>query len=337
MNSENNISPQMFENLQKVIQEAVVNTLSDQKMLSAALRSVKNEKTIAECVCEYRNHLAEMSYSVKYQKSVKATLQNQIQYLGSEKKLSTITNRDIEKFVLFRKQSSPKGFRVDWRNAKAFFSKLVFWGYLSENPTAKLKFRQDQKQTPAYLIRTELDFVNTFVNSSVLRSLYLFTYFTGLRASEVCNLDWNSVNLLEKYIIIGSKNFITKSRKQRIIPLCNEAVAILKSLFPKIINKNSHHVFCKMDGSKYSTDYISKTFKHAVRKAKLSQEIHLHTLRHSCATRLVQAGVPLINVKEILGHSSISTTEIYSHYSMDNLRSAVAVFDKRKEEKVVNG
>jgi site-specific recombinase XerD len=86
-------------------------------------------------------------------------------------------------------------------------------------------------------------------------------------------------------------------------------------------------VFCKKDGSKYCGNYVSRKFKGACIAAGIEKEIHFHSLRHSFASNLVQNGVPLYTIKELLGHSSISTTEIYSHLNMDSLREAVKKLD----------
>ncbi len=86
-------------------------------------------------------------------------------------------------------------------------------------------------------------------------------------------------------------------------------------------------VFCKKDGTKYCGNYVSRKFKNACKAAGLEKEIHFHSLRHSFASNLAQKGVPLYTIKELLGHSSITTTEIYSHLNMDSLREAIKKLD----------
>ncbi|HZW40650.1 MAG TPA: tyrosine-type recombinase/integrase [Ignavibacteriaceae bacterium] len=89
--------------------------------------------------------------------------------------------------------------------------------------------------------------------------------------------------------------------------------------------KNDDYIFSKLKDVKLNEDYVSKQFKKAIRAAQLNDKIHFHTLRHSFASNLVQAGVSLYVVKELLGHSEINTTSIYSHLVADNLSSAVAL------------
>ena len=85
----------------------------------------------------------------------------------------------------------------------------------------------------------------------------------------------------------------------------------------------SNYVFKNTKGFKLNESYVSKNFKRAVRNAGLDERIHFHTLRHSFASNLVQNGISLYIVKELLGHENITTTQIYSHLSKDNLFQAI--------------
>ena len=88
------------------------------------------------------------------------------------------------------------------------------------------------------------------------------------------------------------------------------------------------YVFHKKRGVVFSENYISKKFKQGCRLAGVSEKIHFHSLRHSFASNLVQRGVPIYTLQKLLGHSSVTTTEIYSHLSLDGLRDAVNVLNK---------
>lgn len=89
-------------------------------------------------------------------------------------------------------------------------------------------------------------------------------------------------------------------------------------------NEDSNdYIFSRIPKVKLNEDFVSKKFKKVVRKAKLNEGIHFHTLRHSFASNLVQKGVSLYVVKELLGHEDLSTTQIYSHLQSQNLKDAV--------------
>lgn len=87
-------------------------------------------------------------------------------------------------------------------------------------------------------------------------------------------------------------------------------------------DQNSLIFYCR-ENIKLNEDFVSKQFKKAIRAAKLNDKIHFHSLRHSFASALVQRGISLYVVKELLGHGNIKTTQIYSHLQKDNLMDAV--------------
>ena len=96
------------------------------------------------------------------------------------------------------------------------------------------------------------------------------------------------------------------------------------SQFPKGIDVDkNNYVFVRVPGIKLNENFISKQFKKSVRAAGLDDKIHFHTLRHSFASMLVQRGVSLYVVKDLLGHEDLSTTQIYSHLQKQNLMDAV--------------
>lgn len=148
---------------------------------------------------------------------------------------------------------------------------------------------------------------------------------TGMRLGEIVNLTWNQIDLEgSKITVQNTDEFSTKSKKDRIIPINKTLHSILTNRIPKVININSNqYVFTRVRTLRLNEDFVSKKFKAAVREAELKDKIHFHTLRHSFASRLVQKGVSLYVVKELLGHEDIKTTQIYSHLEKENLFSAV--------------
>ena len=119
----------------------------------------------------------------------------------------------------------------------------------------------------------------------------------------------------------NSAQFITKSKKERIIPIHPCIISIII----KSYSGKDDFIFNRTIGTKFNEDYVSKQFKKALRAAKLNDDIHFHTLRHSFASNLVQRGVNLYVVKELLGHEDIKTTQVYSHLTQSSLSNAVCL------------
>lgn len=153
-----------------------------------------------------------------------------------------------------------------------------------------------------------------------------------MRLSEIINIKWSAINLSERTIIVqNNETFTTKSKKERMIPINNTLATVLNNRIPKVLNINfDEYVFYKYSGVPYLKDYISKSFKKVIRKLEMNDRIHFHSLRHSAASNMVQAGVSLYVVKEILGHEDLSTTQIYSHLQKENLISAVKTLDNQQ-------
>jgi site-specific recombinase XerD len=145
-----------------------------------------------------------------------------------------------------------------------------------------------------------------------------------MRLSEILNLKWSHVDLTNRKIsLVNSSTFSTKNKKDRHIPINTKLCAIISSRLPKIRTLNDEYLFTKCTGIKYNGDFISKQFKKSVRAAGLNDNIHFHSLRHSTASNLVQRGVSIYVVKELLGHEDIKTTQIYSHLKTEDLSNAV--------------
>jgi integrase/recombinase XerD len=138
----------------------------------------------------------------------------------------------------------------------------------------------------------------------------LFGVLTGMRPAELAYLTWNDVDLHTKTVKIqGKEGFKPKTSQERIIPLCSTAFEILQELYQ---NRKSKWVFSNTDKPVLS---IKKSLKTAARKAGITRPVSPNMLRHTFATTALMAGVNVMEVKEIMGHSQIGTTTRYlQHY-----------------------
>ena len=231
----------------------------------------------------------------------------------------------IDKFITHTFARTPRGASLYYRTLKAAFSKAVLWNYISENQLKKIKPPKISKSFPTFISEAELKAILEKTNEPFLKDLFLTAFYTGMRLGELVNMKWSWIDLKQNQITVRcSEFFTTKSKRERVIPFNPNLKTILLNHLPKIFNiKNDEFVFYKLTGIKLNEDFISKKFKDSVRVAQLDERIHFHTLRHSFASLLVQRGVSLYVVKELLGHESLTTTQIYSHLQQQNLRDAV--------------
>ena len=161
------------------------------------------------------------------------------------------------------------------------------------------------------------------------RAILETLYATGMRVSEAVNLKKDSVNL-----DIGFLRCIGKGNKERVIPLGKKAIAAINKYLekarPKFLkNKESESLFISRFGRKISRQSFWKILKKYAKSARIKKPIKPHILRHSFATHLLERGADLRSVQEMLGHSNISTTQVYTHIDRNRLKNIHKQFHPR--------
>ncbi len=331
-------------------------------MSVSAEAETKEVITLRVFADEYFN-LIKQNRSAAYFTSVNNSFKHLFDFFPSQMSIKSIGLKETEGFLTNLQGKVPKGYRVYARTLKAAFNKAVEWGYIKENYFMKVKLPKKQQVNPAFINSSQLEDIcrhielgGKFRSNDVLRDVVVAGFYTGMRLNEIVNLKWKNVNLSTRIITVGDEDFTTKGRNQRYIPICDEAMEALlrrqngKGNLSEVKNVQlarnggsariipfskeaalDGYVFCKSNGVRFTGDYVSRSFQSACRAAGMDRAIHFHSLRHSFASNLVQKGVSLYKIKELLGHSSISTTEIYSHLNLESLREAIKTLDDAGE------
>jgi integrase/recombinase XerD len=165
-------------------------------------------------------------------------------------------------------------------------------------------------------------------NKAILETLY----GCGLRVSELINLRISNLFFKDGFVKITGKG-----DKERLVPIGSNAKSCIRTYFDHVRNHidikkgNSDFVFLNKHGSKLTRVMIFLIIKDLVRKTGLRKRISPHTLRHSFATHMIEGGADLRAVQEMLGHESITTTEIYTHLDRNYLRNAILKFHPRSK------
>jgi integrase len=208
---------------------------------------------------------------------------------------------------------------------KAFISYVVDRGGLQKNPFKSLDGKNLVKHLPSderkikFLSIKEIRALLS-VCDETWRAVVTFALNTGLRRDEIRHLRWTSLDLSKAFISVESiGEFHTKSRRVRHIPLNDTALRVCGAL-----TKRGVYVF---GGVKpFMPGHFNHKFKALCTAAGLSG-VGFHTLRHTFASHLVMAGVPIITVQALLGHSNVQTTMVYAHLSKDHKATAVNALD----------
>jgi site-specific recombinase XerD len=249
---------------------------------------------------------------------------NRFKDVCGDKVIDQYTFSDIERFKNAQLEQKVSKISVNiWlRGVKSVLGFAVRHEWLTKNPVQRsLEFVIPQ-QSPTYVSKEDFQTLLGKVTVPVLRDLFLFAALSGLRLSEILNLKWSAVDFEKRqFTVSNSETFTTKTGKERTVPMHEEVYKVLS--LRRGNGTEDGLVFCKRGGFRLERNYVSKTFKGYVRDAELSEKLHFHSLRHSCASWLVDAGVSLYVVQNILGHSNISTTQIYSHLSQNTLHESV--------------
>lgn len=199
------------------------------------------------------------------------------------------------------------------------------WELCNENPVCKvLKTlgKVDNKRV-RYFISDELQRLIVQL-PAWLRPIVTIARHTGLRKGNILELTWGNVDLNRKVILINK----TKNGEPIGIPLTETAVKTFIKL-QSLRYLHSPYVFCERDGKPYSPFKVSVAFKRACKRAGI-ENFRFHDLRHDFASNLIQAGIDIYMVKELLGHKDLRMTVRYCHLAPENLRDAIKVLDSKE-------
>ena len=166
-------------------------------------------------------------------------------------------------------------------------------------------------------VKAILESHNNIKHKAMLTAIYAL----GLRSGELINIKIEDINSDRNQIFIRSG----KGRKDRVLPLPNSLRVLFREYYLQYRPKN--YLFCGRNGDKYAPESLRKVFKMAVFKAGINKHITLHSLRHAYATHLMDRGTDVRIIKELLGHSSIKTTLIYTHVTQKTLENIPSPID----------
>jgi integrase/recombinase XerD len=224
---------------------------------------------------------------------------------------------------------------------KAFYKYLLYEGLIEKDPTSLIEGPRLGRKLPDTLSFPEIERLLDAIDLSTPegarnRAMLELLYSSGLRVSELVSLKINNI-----YFDAGFLRVVGKGNKERLVPMGRDAMKHLQIYLDQIRGKSPHKsaqkgfdatVFLNRRGRKLTRVMIFTIIKNLAKKIGLKKTISPHTFRHSFATHLIEGGADLRAVQEMLGHESITTTEIYTHLDRDYLKQVIMEFHPRSKK-----
>jgi len=218
---------------------------------------------------------------------------------------------------------------------RSFFGYLIYEGIREDDPSDQIDAPRLGRKLPDTLSVQEIDQLLSAMDHSTPegmrnRAMLEILYSSGLRVSELVELRKSNV-----YLDVGFLRVLGKGNKERLVPVGREAMKYLTiyleevRVHVKIHTKYENHVFLNRRGRKLSRVMVFTIIKDLAKKAGITKNISPHTFRHSFATHLIEGGADLRAVQEMLGHESITTTEIYTHLDREYLKQVITEYHPR--------
>ncbi len=243
----------------------------------------------------------------------------------NKKDLLKLNVNDLIKYISVLSDLAPSTVSHNISTLKAFYNYFVKVGKIKINPTDALKSPKLGTHLPVYLTEEEinklLDIEVKDAFSARNKAILEVMYGTGLRISEVINLEFKNIDVEDCIVRV-----MGKGSKERIIPINDVAINALNNYLenyrPSMLKGDiNNYLFLNNHGKQMTRQGIFKMIKQECLVKGIKKDVSPHTLRHTFATHLLQNGADLRIIQELLGHSDISTTQIYTHLSNEELHN----------------
>ena len=280
----------------------------------------------------------EKGLSKNTQLSYKNDLLKFINYLYQKNfaNFNSLKRNDIRDYLFKLKSDGLKSSSIARQiiSIKKFFEYLLNEGLISEDPSALINSPKKWKTIPETLSVNEVSSLLSYI-SNIKKYRHAFrdkviielAYACGLRVSEIVNLQINSIYFEESYIQVTGKG-----QKDRLIPVNKTTLSMIDEYINTERTKfssNSNFLFISQHKKPLTRQRIWQIIKLHIRNAGIIKNVSPHTLRHSFATHILENGGSLRAIQEMLGHSNISTTEIYTHIEKNRLKNIHEKFHPR--------
>ncbi|MGM0212612.1 tyrosine recombinase XerC [Enterococcus sp. AZ109] len=296
-----------------------------------------NEERIQDFM---RYLITERGYSVKTKEAYLRDLQDFCDFLkgSGNEELLTIDHLDVRVYLAYLNDQEYSRNTISRKIAslRSFYQYLLRREKIDENPFSYVHLKKKKNRLPRFFYEKELDVLFQSVEGNKPldqrnRALLEVLYGAGLRVSECANLTFSVIDFDNSVMLIHGKG-----NKDRYVPLGSYAADALqefrldgRKLIMERFGKEHDYVFINHRGVQITPTGIEYVLNQLIKKSSLNSTIHPHMLRHTFATHLLNNGADLRTVQELLGHSNLSTTQIYTHVTKESLQKSYRSFHPR--------
>ena len=271
---------------------------NDKKLSNNTLQSYERD------ILQYQDYVEENK--INYAKADQSDLKKYLDHLSEIGKKPSTISRNLA-------------------TIRSFYQFLLRNRKIKEDPTANLQAPKIEKRVPSILTSQEVELLleqpkNVDLKGSRDKAMLELAYATGMRVTEIINLNREDVNLKEGFVTCTNQN------KQRNIPIGSISAKALKEYIDNarpilVKDENEEALFVNINGKRLTRQGFWKIVKYYKEQAHISKDITPHVLRHSFATHLLQNGADLKAIQTMLGHSDISSTQVYMQFQDEGLKN----------------
>lgn len=292
-----------------------------------SLKSENNAQLTLEYISEYINYLEiEKGLSKNTLSAYECDLIHFFDFIDTD--LNQIARKDFSSYIkyLSKNEINPSTIIRKIASIKGFFKYLCFKRYLEKNPAMTIYAPKLAKKLPRVLSVAEIDKILKNNLDILELAIVDLLYSAGIRVSELVNLKYKNIDT-KKHVI----RIFGKGSKERIVPINKKCISTVEKYLKQreitaLKYNESEFLFLKQDGKKITRQFVYKIIRK--QGETIGKKISPHTMRHSFATHLLENGADLRVVQELLGHSSIVTTQLYTHISKKTLREVYFKINK---------
>lgn len=269
---------------------------------------------------QFVEYMYQKRYSENTIKTYREALKVFLQFIG-DKPLLTIDNTDLERFNYQR--IIQRGLSSSYQNQVINALKLYFRKFHNKHfDLDRIERPKEGYKLPVVFSLNEVERLIQSIENVKHKSMISMIYSCGLRCGELINLRIEDIDSNRMIVTIRG----AKGNKDRIVPLSQSTLELLRTYFKAY--RPSVYLFNGEASLQYSPTSLRKVFHRAKERARILKKASLHTLRHSYATHLLEGGVNLRYIQELLGHRSPKTTQIYTHVSSEASRKIESPIEK---------